>query len=60
VDDVADNTGFAYDCPQDVPTTQAPGAATLAILRRDIAPQLAEVYPQFAAALFGATPRHPI
>jgi glutaconate CoA-transferase subunit B len=55
VAEVADNTGFAYDCPHDVPTTQAPSAATLAMLRRDIAPQLAEVYPQFAAALFGAT-----
>ena len=27
---------------------------TLAMLRQDIAPQLAEVYPQFTAALFGA------
>jgi hypothetical protein len=38
-----------------VPTTPAPSEATLAMLRQDIAPQLAEVYPQFTAALFGAT-----
>jgi glutaconate CoA-transferase subunit B len=52
--EVADNTGFAYDCPEDVPITPAPSDATLAMLRQDIAPHLAEVYPQFAAALFGA------
>ena len=38
-----------------MPITPAPGDATLAMLRQDIAPQLAEVYPQFAAALFGAS-----
>ena len=54
--EVADNTGFAYDCPEDVPITPAPSDATLAMLRQDIAPQLAEVYPQFTAALFGAEP----
>jgi glutaconate CoA-transferase, subunit B len=53
VDEVADNTGFAYDCPADVPTTPAPSEATLTMLRREINPQLAEVYPQFAAMLAG-------
>ena len=55
VEEVADHTGFAYDSPNSVPTTPAPSEATLAMLRQDIAPQLAEVYPQFTAALFGAT-----
>src|SRR6201996_5648654 len=54
VEEVAENTGFAYDCPDEVPVTPAPTDATLAMLRGEIAPQLAEVYPQFAAALFGA------
>jgi glutaconate CoA-transferase subunit B len=54
VEEVAENTGFAYECPAEVPTTPAPSGATLAMLRQDIAPQLAEVYPQFAAMVFGA------
>jgi len=54
VEEVAENTGFAYECPAEVPTTPAPSGATLAMLRQDIAPQLAEVYPQFAATVFGA------
>jgi glutaconate CoA-transferase subunit B len=37
-----------------VPTTPAPSDATLAMLRQAIAPPLAEVYPQFAAAVLGA------
>jgi len=32
----------------------APGDDTLRLLRHVVAPQLAEVYPQFAAAVFGA------
>jgi glutaconate CoA-transferase subunit B len=52
-EEVAENTGFVYDSPRTVPVTPAPSEATLATLRQDIAPQLAEVYPQFTAALFG-------
>jgi glutaconate CoA-transferase, subunit B len=55
VEEVADNTGFAYDCPDEVPVTAAPSDTALAMLRSEIAPQLAEVYPQFAAAVFGTT-----
>jgi glutaconate CoA-transferase, subunit B len=57
VAEIAGQTGFAYDCPQTVPVTLAPGSDTLRLLRETVAPQLAEVYPQFAAALFGATAR---
>jgi len=55
VAEIAEHTGFTYDCPDEVPTTLAPRPETLQLLRRDVAPQLAEVYPQFAAAVFGAT-----
>ena len=51
--EVAENTGFAFDLPQDVPETPAPSPATLHILRTVVAPQLVEVYPQFAAQVFG-------
>ncbi len=53
VDEVADNTAFDYDTPENVPVTPAPTAGTLKTLRETVAPQLAEVYPQFAADIFG-------
>jgi len=57
VEEIADNTGFDYDTPEQVPVTPPPSAATLALLRETVAPQLAEVYPQFAVQVFGAGPR---
>jgi glutaconate CoA-transferase subunit B len=53
--EVAEQTGFEYDCPRIVPTTPMPSDETLRLLRQVVAPQLAEVYPQFAAAVFGVT-----
>jgi glutaconate CoA-transferase subunit B len=53
IEEVADNTAFDYDTPADVPVTPAPSPETLATLRTTVAPQLAEVYPQFAAQVFG-------
>jgi glutaconate CoA-transferase subunit B len=51
--EVAENTGFAFDRGADVPETKSPSAEVLQILRTLIAPQLAEVYPRFAAEVFG-------
>jgi len=53
VEEVIENTGFEFDRPDVVPVTQAPSLATLALMRGTVAPQLAEVYPQFAAKVFG-------
>ena len=53
VDEVAEHTGFEYESLADVPVTAAPSPATLKTLREAVAPQLAEVYPQFAAQVFG-------
>jgi hypothetical protein len=36
-----------------VPETAAPSPETLRLLRAVIAPQLSEVYPRFAAEVFG-------
>jgi len=36
-----------------VPVTPAPSPETLRLLRTAVAPQLIEVYPQFAARVFG-------
>jgi glutaconate CoA-transferase subunit B len=48
------NTGFEFDRPVEVPVTPAPSAETLRLMRQVVAPELAEVYPQFAARVFGA------
>ena len=47
------NTGFEFDRPPEVPVTPAPSAETLRLMRQVVAPELAEVYPQFAATVFG-------
>ena len=55
IDEVAEHTGFDYDVPASVPETSAPDAATLKNMREVVASELAEVYPQFAAKVFGAS-----
>jgi glutaconate CoA-transferase subunit B len=57
VEEVADNTGFDFARPAQVPVTISPSAATLKTLRETVAPQLAEVYPQFTAQVFGQAVR---
>ncbi|MCC7272298.1 MAG: CoA synthetase, partial [Alphaproteobacteria bacterium] len=52
-DEVAADTGFAYDAPARVPETEPPPAEWLALLRGRVAGELAETYPKFAAAVFG-------
>ena len=47
------NTGFEFDRPPEVPVTPVPSAETLRLMRQVVAPEVAEVYPQFAARVFG-------
>ncbi len=47
------NTGFEFDRPAAVRGAPAPSAETLRLMRQAVAPELAEVYPQFAAKVFG-------
>jgi glutaconate CoA-transferase, subunit B len=56
VDEVVEHTGFNFDKPASVPETPPPSVETLKLLRETVAPQLAEVYPQFAAQVFGKLP----
>jgi glutaconate CoA-transferase subunit B len=58
LEEVVENTGFEFDRPADVPETPAPCDQTLRLLRENVAPELAEVYPQFAAKVFGVTLSH--
>jgi glutaconate CoA-transferase subunit B len=53
LEEVVEHTGFEFDRPQSVPETPAPTPEALKMMREVIAPQLAEVYPQFAAQVFG-------
>ena len=52
VDEIAENTVFAFDTPGDVQETPPSSAETLKLLREVVAPQLAEVYPQFTEQVF--------
>jgi glutaconate CoA-transferase, subunit B len=51
IDEVRANTGFAFDAPTEVPTTPAPDAESLALIRASVGREIAEVYPQFASRL---------
>jgi glutaconate CoA-transferase, subunit B len=53
VEDVIEHTGFDFDRPREVPTTAPPSFETLQLMREVVAPELAEVYPQFATTVFG-------
>ncbi len=52
-EEVVEHTGFSFERPDLVPITKAPDAATLRLMRETVAPELAEVYPQFARQVFG-------
>lgn len=53
LEEVRDNTGFAFDLPEEVPATALPDPAALALLRHEVARELAKIYPNFAATVFG-------
>ncbi len=48
LEEVRDNTGFEFDCPDNVGNAPPPEPARLALIRSRIAREIAEVYPQFA------------
>lgn len=52
VEEVRDQTGFDFDCPDDVPETATPDEAALELLRTRIAGEVAETYPRFAERVF--------
>jgi glutaconate CoA-transferase subunit B len=55
LEELRDQTGFDFDCPPAVPTTEAPDAARLQALRGPVARQIADIYPAFAERVFGLT-----
>jgi glutaconate CoA-transferase subunit B len=52
LEEVRDQTGFEFDQPDNIRETPAPSADTLRLMRERVAPELAEVYPEFTAKIF--------
>lgn len=48
IENIRAETGFEFDCPAQVPTTQAPSSEELHMIRGKIADEVAETYPVFA------------
>lgn len=48
-EEVRDNTGFDFDCPETVPETAPPLPEHLALIRGRVREEIAETYPEFAA-----------
>ena len=57
IEEVLDHTGFEFDRPAAVPMTPAPRPETMRLLHESIAPELATIYPQFTARVFGIAPQ---
>jgi glutaconate CoA-transferase subunit B len=54
VEEIHEQTGFEFDLPEgEVPTTAVPDAASLATIRGEVAQEISEIYPAFAARVFG-------
>jgi glutaconate CoA-transferase subunit B len=54
LDEVVDSTGFEFDRAPAIPSTPGPAAAEVALLRDEVAQQVAEDYPEFAARVWPA------
>jgi glutaconate CoA-transferase, subunit B len=50
VEEILDQTGFAFDQPQHVPVTVPPSAEVLRLIRTTVREEIAETYPRFAAS----------
>ena len=49
VEEIRDQTGFEFDCPDSVPFTPVPEPEILALIRGRIRGEIAETYPRFAS-----------
>jgi len=52
-EEIFQHTGFEFAGDSNAPATETPDAATLELIRSDIAGRVAETYPNFARKLFG-------
>ena len=58
LEEVLDNTGFAFEYGADVPVTVPPDEDSLATLRGRLAAQIADPYPKFAERVWGVSSTH--
>jgi len=52
LEDILDNTGFAFDYEKDTPITAAPDPELLTVLDNEVSAKIKDVYPQFAQTIF--------
>ncbi len=52
LEEVRDNTGFDFDCPEHVAQTRMPDAEALGVIRGEVAAAIANPYPGFARRMF--------
>ena len=52
ISEVIENTGFDFDVSEDLGVSPSPSLFELAVLREEIAPELAKTYPKFVSSLF--------
>ncbi len=57
VEEVLDNTGFAFDRPEAAPVTPALGADAMNLLRGTVAEKIARIYPKFGSDVWGLQER---
>jgi len=57
VEEVLDNTGFAFDLPAEVPVTPSLTGEALALLRGPVARKIAGIYPKFGSEVWGLQER---
>ncbi|MCF8466449.1 MAG: hypothetical protein K9G33_03530 [Sneathiella sp.] len=55
LEDILDNTGFAFDYLENVPVTPDPDPQLLDLLDRQVKAKIAEVYPNFSNTIFTVT-----
>ena len=53
LDEIFEHTGFAFDHGDEVPQTETPSPDVLRAMREVVAPEVATLYPKFAAEVFG-------
>ena len=55
LEDILDNTGFAFDYEESTPVTPPPDPELLKLLEMEVSRKVSEVYPNFAASIFPVT-----
>ncbi len=55
LEEILDNTGFHFEIPEEIPTTEEPSVEKITLLREKVKLRVADPYPQFAEMVWGNT-----